>query len=204
MTKWLVCVLLFAPVAGAQLDQKTNKENMVHDRGQTPIRRESARVSVSGMLFDAGCKDRSSLNLASAPETLPGAMPAETTAESQAAAGAKNSGSVASAHGIAVDAKTLTAERSDIVLHQVPDLATRQADPSCAVTGGTSGYAVRLDDGRIFNLDEGGNTLAAEAVMASKDGRAMLNGAAYGFKPRVKMLGHTRGDRFIVEQIGPE
>ncbi|MDR3698194.1 MAG: hypothetical protein P4L56_01085 [Candidatus Sulfopaludibacter sp.] len=204
MTKWLLCVLLFAPVAGAQLDQKTNKENMVHDRGQTPIRRETGTLSVTGMLFDAGCKDRSSLNLSTPAESLTAAMPVETTAESHAAAGAKNSGSAASAHGITVDAKTLTAERADIVLHQVPDLTTRQADPSCAVTGGTFGYAVRLDDGRILNLDEGGNTLAAEAVLASKDGRAMLNGAAYGFKPRVKMTGRVRGDRFMVEQIHTE
>ena len=196
-----MCVVLFASVAAAQLDQKTNKENMVHDRGQTPIRRETAPLTVTGMLFDAGCKDRSALNLATAPETLPGAMPVETAAESAAAAGAKNSGAPASSHGIFVDAETLAAERADIVLHQVPDLTTRQFDPSCAVTGGTSGYAVRLDDGRILNLDEGGNTLAADAVLASKDGRAMLNGVAYGFKPRVKITGRIRGDRFLVDRI---
>jgi len=201
MTKWLVCVVLFASVAFAQLDQKTSKENMVHDRGQTPVRRETAPLAVTGMLFDAGCKDRSSLNLTSPPESLAGAMPVETPAESSAAA--RNSGA-ASAHGISVDAKTLAAERSDVVVHQVPDLTTRQADPSCAVTGGTSGYAVRLDDGRILNLDEGGNTLAADAILGSKDGRAMLNGAAYGFKPRVKITGRVRGDHLIVNQIDVE
>lgn len=204
MTRCLLCAVLFVPLAVAQLDQKTNKENMVHDRGQTPVRRETAPLAVTGMLFDAGCKDRSSLNLSTPAESLAGAMPVETPAESQAAARAKNSGSAASAHGISVDAKTLTAERSDIVSHQVPDLTTRQADPSCAVTGGTSGYAVRLDDGRILNLDEGGNTFAADAVLASKNGRAMLNGAAYGFKPRVKISGRVRGDRLIVEQIDIE
>lgn len=200
--KCLMCVVLFASAALAQLDQKTNKENMVHDRGQTPVRRESAPVTVTGMLFDAGCRDRSSLNLSSAPESLAAAMPVETPAESSEAA--KNSGGAASSHGISVDAKTLQAERADVVIHQVPDLTTRQADPSCAVTGGTSGYAVRLDDGRILNLDEGGNTLAADAVVGSKDGRAMLNGAAYGFKPRVKVAGHVRGDRLIVDQIAVE
>ncbi len=202
MTKCLVCVVLFASVAVAQLDQKTNKENMVRDRGQTPVRRESAPVALAGMLFDGGCKDRSSLNLSAPAESLTAAMPAETPAEASAATG--NSGHSTSADGISVDAKTLAAERSDIVIHQVPDLTTRQVDPSCAVTGGTSGYAVRLDDGRILNLDEGGNTLAADAILGSKDGRAMLNGAAYGFKPRVKILGRVRGDHLIVNQIDIE
>ena len=126
-------------------------------------------------------------------------MPVETTAESQAAS--KGNASAVSSHGIAIDAKTLAAERADSLRHQVPDLITRQADPTCAITGGTSGYAVRLDDGRILNLDEGGNTLATESVLASRNGRAMLNGAAYGFKPRVTIVGHIRGDHLIVAQI---
>ena len=154
--------------------------------------------TLQGVLFDAGCKDRSALNLSSPPETLSAAKPAETAAESQAKA--KNTGAVSS-HGINVDAKTIAAERADVLPHQVADLRTRQADPTCALTGSTVGYSLLLDDGRILNLDEGGNTMANEAVVLSKEGRAMLNGSGYGFKPRVRVVGRVRGDRVIVERL---
>ena len=191
MSKGISCFLLFASLAAAQLDQKTSNQNEIHDRGQTNVSRQTPEVRVSGMLFDAGCRDRSPLNVTSRPESLTSALPAQPAAPPNAAV----------SRGIDVNSKTLEGERADVVQHQVRDLLTRQQDPSCAITGGTSGYAVRLDDGRILNLDEGGNTLAGEAVLGSNDGRAMLNGTAYGFKPRVTIAGHIRGDRIFVNQI---
>ncbi len=175
---------------------------MIHDRGQTPVYRQSSVVTMKGMLFDAGCRDRTSLNLTSPPETLAQAMPVETTPETQAAS--KGNPNAVTAHGISVDSKTMDAERADALRYHNPDMVTRQADRSCAITGGTTGYAVRLDDGRVLDLDEGGNTLASESVLASKSGRAMLNGTAFGFKPRVTIVGHVRGDRLMVQQIVPE
>jgi hypothetical protein len=198
MTK-LVWLAFIATAMYAQTDQKTNKENMVRDRGQTNVFRGSDPTTLSGTLIDAGCKDRSAVNVTSRPESLSGAMPAQTEAESRAA-GAKSAGG-ASSHGITVDAKTLAAERSDVLEHQFPDLFTRQADPSCAITGSTKAFALLLSDGRLLNLDEGGNTLAGELVTMSPQGRAMLNGKAFGFKPKVTVAGRIRGDRFIASDV---
>lgn len=166
-------IVFFATLGFAQLDPKTNNQNMVRDRGQTNVFRDSHPITLSGTLIDAGCKDRSPENLTSPPETLNGAMPVATPAGTRAA-------------------KTKS---------QVHDLATRQVDPSCAVTGGTSAYALVMSDGRILNLDAAGNTLAAEVVTMSKQGRAMLNGQAYGFKPRVKVAGRVRGDRLMASDV---
>ena len=196
----LLLIAFAASLANAQLDQKTSKENMVRERGEVPVFRGSNPVTVYGTLIDAACKDRSALNLATPPESLTAAMPVETPAESQAAKAKPGPGGVSS-HGITVNAKTLSAERSDVVAHMAPDLFTRQADPTCAITAGTTGYAVFLDDGRLLNLDQGGNTFASDAVVISKAGRAMLNGTAYGFKPRVKINGRVRGDRIEVSDL---
>ena len=54
--------------------------------------------------------------------------------------------------------------------HQNPDLRTRQQDPNCAVSGSTVSFAILLDDGRLLNLDEGGNTLVGQAVHATRPG----------------------------------
>lgn len=200
MTKRLLLTLFLAAGLSAQPAQRTNKENMTHDRGRTPVARIGKIVNLSGVLFDAGCKDRSAMNLAAPAESIATSAPAESPDEATAAKNSSNLGP-SSAHGITVDAATVAAERADILPHEVGDLRTREADPSCALTGATSAYAVRLDDGRLLNLDAGGNTLASEAVLQSQRGRDMLNGAAYGFKPRVKVTGQIRGDRVVVEQI---
>ena len=70
MSKGLWCAVLVAFSAAAQQDPKTSKENMIHDRGQTPVFRQTGTLSVKGMLFDAACKDRTLLNLAMPAETL--------------------------------------------------------------------------------------------------------------------------------------
>jgi hypothetical protein len=198
---WLA---VFAVLAFAQLDQKTNKENMVRERGTVAVR-GSDPMTFNGVLFDAACKDRSTANLAIPPESLAAGTPAEFTSgpnsKTASKPAAKNSQDGVSAHGISVDAKTLASERSDVLEHQVPDLRTRQQDPTCAITGSTSTYGLALSDGRLLNLDQGGNTLAAEAVNGNPQGRAMLNGTAFGFKPRAKVSGRIRGDRFFVDQL---
>ncbi|HWC98726.1 MAG TPA: hypothetical protein VG456_18330 [Candidatus Sulfopaludibacter sp.] len=190
---------MISSLAFAQLDQKTSRELMTQRRGQVPVR-GSNPLTLTGTVFDASCKDRSSLNLAVPPESLAETVPAQPAAT---AAGAKTNAPAGgvSVDGITVSAKTLAAERSDPLEHQVPDLRTRQQDPTCAITGATSLYAIALSDGRILNLDEGGNTLAGESVLQSSQGRAMLNGTAYGFKPRAKVTGRIRGDRLFVEQL---
>ena len=145
-----------------------------------------AQSELHGILIDAGCRDRSAVNLAQPAERFSAAVPVQPPA---------------SAHGITVDANTADRERADVVMHQAPDLATRQPDPTCAITGGTRGYAVLLDNGKLVDLDEGGNTFASEAVFATKQGRDLLNGKAYGFKPRVTIHGRIAGAKLLATSV---
>jgi len=212
----------------AQLDQKSSKENMVHDRGQfwpQPAGQtlDQGRVGwqasvpnqpliLTGTLVDAGCEDRSELNLTKRPESVTAAAPAETAREKStesarraevgyAQPGGTRTNTEIASHGIAIDEQTVQSERADIMPHQVPDMRSRMDDPTCAITGATRGYALLLDDGRLLNLNEGGNTMADEGVQNSAAGRAMLNGSGPGVKPRVTLKGWVEGPRVVVEQI---
>jgi hypothetical protein len=153
---------------------------------QGPIQREP--LTVSGILVDASCDDRSALTLRQPPELAPAPQPRQSP------------GGV-SAAGVTVGAKTLERERSDVMAHQVPDLRMRQPDPTCAITGGTFAYALLTDNGQLLNLNGGGNTLAAQFLHASADGRALLNGYGPAVKPRVVIQGRIRRVRLIVEKI---
>jgi hypothetical protein len=145
-----------------------------------------AQSELHGILIDAGCRDRSAVNLAQPAERFSASVPVQMPA---------------AVHGITVDAKTAEGERADVVMHQVPDLATRQPDPTCAITGGTRGYAVLLENGKLLDLDEGGNTFASEAVFATKQGRDLLNGRAYGFKPHVTIQGRIAGAKLLATSV---
>ena len=81
------------------------------------------------------------------------------------------------------------------------DPAAHQSDRSCAITGATRGFALLTNDGRLLNLNEGGNTLAAQALHANPAGRAMLNGTGGAIKPRAAIRGRIHGDRIVVEEI---
>jgi hypothetical protein len=178
---------------------------MVHQRGQTPVQdnRESmsrgrvgwqtmmpmGQVTVSGILIDASCEDRTSMNLRSRPLPLPSLKPSPPS-----------SGAV-SAGGVSVDARTIENERADVAAHLVPDIVARQEDPSCAVTSATHGYAVLMDNGRLLNMDEGGNTLATQAIQSIAAGRAMLNGQGPGIKPRIAVKGWILDDKVIVDSV---
>ena len=196
--------------AQAQMEQHTNKENMVHDRGQSPVRPdtlqhgrptpESQNVgasTLSGILIDGSCAERSSMNLRRPAETQQAQAPAQPP--NAASNNPPRSGAV-SAKGIHVDAATINAERSDVMQNQVPEMFERQTDPTCAVTGSTSSFALLLDDGRLLDLDEGGNTLAQVALRANPAGRAMLNGGGPGVKPRVEVKGFIRSRRVLITQ----
>src|SRR3954469_939156 len=122
--------------------------NDVRDRGQTRPPDESqswtrGRLGTqqpipyklqdfSGMLVDASCDDRSALNLQQQPAAQP-MMP-------QSAAKANPKGP--------------QKQNADAMVHQTPDVVTRQPDRSCAVNGGTRGFALLMPDGRLLNLDE--------------------------------------------------
>jgi hypothetical protein len=197
-------VLLAAAAAG----QKTSSENQVRDRGQTRTQDEtqtldrgrlgrqeampSKPLTLHGILVDGSCMDRTAANLSRPPH--PPVMP-----PAQGSAGSGSGG--ISASGIAVDGSTLERERSDVTIHQVPDLRSRISDSACSVTGNTFGYAILTDNGRLLVLDEGGNTLVGERVQSSRAGRAMLNGTGTPLKPRATIRGTIHGDRLIVSKI---
>jgi len=159
--------------------------DQVHARGEATAANTS--TTIRGILIDAACRDFSRFNLSQSPQALP--APAKD-------ANVKADGS-ATASGITVDARTLDAERADAMPHQVADLAARQSDPTCAIKGDTHAYAVLLADGRVADLDEGGNTFADAAVKADSQGRAMLAGQAPGFKPIVTVTGRVRGSKIV-------
>lgn len=174
--------------------------------------KEGPAITLQGTLVDAGCRNRSALNLGLPAQTFGQVKPAETPAEQQAGsqmrtqqgyatATSKEQNVQTSASGITVDAKTLSNERPDVLEHQVADLRSRQLDPTCAITGATHSFALYLPDGRYLSLDEGGNTFATEAVQGSSYGRDMMAGNGGGFKPQAVVKGHIRASQVQVQSI---
>jgi hypothetical protein len=194
--------ILFLTVAAFGQSAK----NQVYDRGQTrpengseswtrgrlgtPLPPPKGVQEYSGILIDGTCGDRSSLNLRETPQ-----KPVLATTKSLP------QGAEGSASGVNVDAKTMETERADALAHQTPDLIMRQADPSCAITGSTRGFALLTREGRLLNLDEGGTTYAWQAIHSLPEGRAVLNGTGGGVKPQVSVRGRLQGDRLIVEKF---
>jgi hypothetical protein len=191
---------IFVLVAGMSAQNK----NMVRDRGQTPLQEDTQTLSrgrighqdpipkgplmVSGLLVDGSCEERSSLNLRQRPELAPAPLP------KQPAGGI-------SAGGVSVDAQTLQRERGDVLAHQVPDLRMRETDPTCAITGSSRSFALLMDNGRLVNLDEGGNTLVVQYLQTDPAGRALLNGTGPAIKPRIMIRGRIYNSNLIVEKI---
>jgi hypothetical protein len=189
--------------------------NEDRDRGNTPLYTGPApTVTLYGTLVDAGCRNRTALNMSLPSVPFAAAAPAQTPADIQsgsqmrAAQGYANATQPAqeqnpptSASGIIVDPKTLAAERPDVLEHQVPDLRSRQMDPTCAITGSTHAFSIVLKEGRMLNLDDGGNTYATVAVQGSAAGRAMLNGNGVGLKPDVVIKGRMRADKVVVQTL---
>jgi hypothetical protein len=196
----LGAALVLAGDGGAVLNQAMER-GRTQTQGATmpPGERERAMAEInrqySGMLIDAGCPNRSPYNLSLPPESFSVAIAgAGGNANNQPAPG----GGV-SAFGITVSPQTIQKERADIMPHQVPDMRTRQRDPTCAVTARTKDFALLLASGRLLNLDPGGNTLAWQGLQATAQGRAMLNGEAPGMKPAGSMLGYIDGSTLVVQ-----
>ncbi len=189
-------------------------ERQTLDRGRlgTEESMPPGPLTLNGILVDAGCNDRTQSNLLRPPEPLAQLGPAEPPqmASSQEARRAQTgfatgtsepAGAGVSAFGITVDAQTLASERADVLEHQVPDLVSRQEDPTCAINARTSNFALLMDNGRLLNLDGGGNVWAWQAVQSSTAGTMMLNGKGPASKPRVTIVGTIRGDRLTVDSL---
>jgi hypothetical protein len=151
-------------------------------------------ITLSGILVDAGCRDRSLRNLRQPPPPREQQLPPDAN-KSQT-----NTGSV-SAEGVTVSAQTLESERADVLDRQVPDSIARIDDPSCGITGATQGYALLMDNGRLLILDGAGNTWASQIVQVSDAGHAMLNGHGPAVKLRVSVQGRVRADEILVESL---
>ncbi|MFY9724051.1 MAG: hypothetical protein WB579_22640 [Bryobacteraceae bacterium] len=170
------------------------KQDQEHARAAAPPVQYvlTGATAFHGVLIDAGCRDFSRFNLRLSPQALP--APANDT-------NAKAASNGTTASGITVDAHTLDAERADVMPHQIADLVSRQSDPTCAIKGNTHAYALLLADGRVADLDEGGNTFADAAVKADERGRAMLAGQGPGFKPIAIVTGHVQGSRIVASAV---
>jgi len=183
-------------LAAASLFAQTKNaaENQNRDRGQVPIPDASQRLDrgrvgtqkplpdkggeYTGTLVDASCNDRSAENLGTRPSP-PNIAPPPSPNEKMGGAEVPE----------------------DIEAHHKPEVMARQSDPSCAITGITRAYGLLTDQGRLLNLDEGGNTFVSSALHASPAGRAMLNGTGAALKPRITLRGRIMADRIIVENI---
>lgn len=209
----LFTVLLLTALGLTQRYQVTSQENMVRDRGQTRVADETQVLTrgrmgtqvtlpdqpliYSGLLVDASCVNRTPYDLRQPPESMAAKMPAGSNGPVLAAP----IGGSASAFGINVDAATVAAERADVVPHLDPEILSRQRDPSCAITASTSAFALLTNNNRLFNFDEGGNTLAVAALLSDPAGVAMLNGKGPGLKPYTVAKALPYGDRLFVDQI---
>jgi hypothetical protein len=194
----------------AQSGQKTTKQNEIRDRGQTPVQPPGQSfdygrigtqasvpygpVTLRGTLVDAACQNRTNPNLYKAPESVPATMPPAGAMQAPSA-GASSAG------GISVNARTLAAERADILAHQTAEMRSRQEDMTCAITASTKEYGLVLPNGRYLDLDYGGDTLANEAVYGTPQGQGMLNGTGPGVKLPVTVKGRVFGDKVIVEEL---
>ncbi len=180
---------------------QTERPSQTMDRGRIGAEANVPEKPLTwrGILVDAGCKDRSLMNLRQAPALAPATPPDSASADAADAPGGPAGGhGPLSSHGISVDAQTAEAERNGPMETRTQDHLTRQVDPSCAINADTRGFALLLPDGTLLNLDEGGNTKAFEEFQSSPGGRAVLNGRASGEKPHAAIQGVRRGDRLNV------
>jgi hypothetical protein len=183
--------------------------------GKLPEVLAGAQTTASGILVDAGCRDRSRSNLLSPPiavtQEAPTEPPREEASQNAARAGvgfatgkAEPRAPGTSAWGITVDPQTLEREQSDVLMHQMRDLFGRQPDMSCGITGDTKAFAFLTDSGRLLDLDEGGNTRVWQAVQSTDAGRRVINGTGPPIKPRVTITGRIFGDKLVVESFAGE
>ncbi len=209
----LFTMIVLTALGLTQTYQVTSQQNMVRTRGQTRVADQTQVLTrgrmgtqvvlpeqpliYSGLLVDAACVDRTPEALRQPPESMAAKQPVGSNGPVLAAP----IGGSASAFGITVDPATLAAERADIVPHLDPEIFSRQPDPSCAITASTSAFALLTNNNRLFNFDEGGNTLAAAALLSDPAGVAMLNGKGPGLKPHTVAKALPYGDRLLVDQI---
>ena len=206
-----ITMIVLTALAMTESYQITAEQNMVRTRGQTRVLDRSQVVSsanlgtqvmlplhplvFSGLLVDASCVERTPFDLRQPPESMAAKQPAQPPAAAQAG---QREGS---ASGITVDAATLAAAHADIDPHLVPEIFSRQPDPSCAITSSTSSFALLTSDNRLLNLDEGGNTFVSQALLSDPAAHAMLNGAGPAVKPWTVVQGVAYGDKLTVDRV---
>lgn len=178
--RFLFLLLFVCTAAAPQKPSAERGQVPTQDPGQTLNRgRIGTQQSMpqgplqwTGLLVDAGCQDRSGPKLAEKP-------------------GPTRTGNLDGSQEGRPPTDRNRSERKDAIQHQSEDHKARQQDPACAITGGTTAFALLLPDGLVLKLDEGGNTKAASA----------LHGVPKAQKPDVTVKGRRRGDTLQVEAI---
>jgi hypothetical protein len=168
------------------------------DRGRSrlPVRpytlgqsnRKATFATWAGVLVDAGCRDRPALTRqARAVFEQTGGSGVERTA-------GQGRGSESGASESVLN--------EDAMEHHNPQHLTREPGAGCQVTGGTRQFALMTPDGKWWELDPAGNTLANGALQQSVKARAMLSGkAAAPVYLRATVKGTTLGRSIRVERI---
>jgi len=221
--KWSIVTLALAGVVvvGILAQDRVNDgrvrvadERQTLDRGRLGSQESMppGPLTLNGVLVDGNCRDRSEANLTRPPVPFSQRNPAEPPelAATQNAARAKIGYATASsqpftggisAQGITVNPQALELEQADVLQLQVPERTSRQSDLTCAITAETSNFAFLMDNGRLLDLDGGGNAWAWQAVQSSSEGQAMLNNKGAAVKPNVTINGTIIGDRLIVNSL---
>lgn len=168
----------FASREGNPRQPGDNRQTMDRTRLRPPPGMAEGVQTLRGVLVDAGCRNRDSFTL-------------ETTGE-------RSLPPAAGSQGVARPADQIPEQVTE---NLVPDSASRQMDVGCAVTGATTAFAILLGNGQLKNLDEGGNTFAWEAVVATPEGQAVLEGRQSGVKRSAVLTGTLQGDRIMVESL---
>jgi hypothetical protein len=153
--------------------------------------RRIPEITTTGVLVDGGCIDRSKLNLARPP--LPVTRGEDGDRENPAAS--------VSAKGVTVNQDVVSRERADILGHLTPEMRNRQTDATCAITAASRAFALLTTDGRLLDLDSGGVTLAMQAMMSTKAGRAMMDGTGPAIKPEAELKGYVQKDNLVVSSV---
>lgn len=191
--KWLILCLAIAPAITAQEPGRNEDRN----RGQETTRPyalghpDSRPGQWKGVLVDGGCRDR--------------AAAVRGVRELFANAG-QDTGNVRTSERPRSERET--SQNADALEHQNTEHAARQPGGGpCAITAGTSAFALLTAKGEWLDFTESGDLKVIEALRSSAKGRRLLSGNLRGgqyFNATVKGEKEDAGPRLRIDSLRVE